>query len=240
MTVSLEEIKKFYEEAFRALNGAVPPIDVRFYPYVGINHTIRVRGGDVFVRLAEICRPMPLDAQQALASILVAKLLRRRVPAKARELYAAYVKSDEVRARAAGRKRERGRKIITSPRGGAYDLDEIFDALNAAYFGNALAKPALGWSVRKTYRILGHHDAAHETIVVSRSLDDKRVPRYVVEFVVFHEMLHIFHPTEHRDGRRYNHTPAFRRSERKFKHFEKAEAWIARSAGKLKRKAKKN
>ncbi|MDQ3322905.1 MAG: M48 family peptidase, partial [Acidobacteriota bacterium] len=86
---------------------------------------------------------------------------------------------------------------------------------------------------------LGHHDAAHETIVVSRSLDGGKVPKYVVEFVVYHEMLHIFHPTVHRSGRRYNHTPAFRRDERQFAYFEEAENWIERNVKNLKRQAKK-
>jgi predicted metal-dependent hydrolase len=100
-------------------------------------------------------------------------------------------------------------------------------------------KPTLTWSARKTYRILGHHDATHDTIVVSKSLDSPDVPRYVVEYIVFHEMLHIHHPTVHHNGRRYNHTPAFRRDEEKFAYYEEAEKWIERNVRKLKRNAKK-
>ena len=240
MSENLDEIKSFYEEAFQTLDPKrpVPEIEVRFYPYIGINHTIRVRGGKVFVRLAEICRQMPLGAQRALAYILVSKLLRKKVPPRAREIYSAFIKTAEVREKAVENKKTRGRKIITSARGDVYDLDAIFDALNETYFKNSLPKPVLSWSSRRTYRILGHHDSAHETVIVSRSLDDKTVPRFVVEYVVFHEMLHIFHPTEHRDGRRYNHTPAFRRNERKFRYFEEAESWIERNVKNLKRRAK--
>jgi predicted metal-dependent hydrolase len=240
MSDNLEEIKKFYGEAFQfyAPKRAAPEIAVEFYPYIGINHTIRVRSGAVFVRIAEICREMPASAQKALAYILVAKLFRRKVSPQAREIYANFVKRREIRETAAQNKKTKGRKIIGSPRGDVYNLEEIFDRLNRTYFRNSLPKPILGWSARKTYRILGHHDATHETVVVSRSLDDKKVPKYVVEFVVFHEMLHIFHPTEHRGGRRYNHTPRFRRDERKFAYFEEAENWIERSAKHLKRKAR--
>ncbi|MEO6334102.1 MAG: M48 family peptidase, partial [Pyrinomonadaceae bacterium] len=92
---------------------------------------------------------------------------------------------------------------------------------------------------KKTYRILAHHDATHDTIVVSKSLDASDVPRWVVEYIVFHEMLHIKHPTVHHNGRRYNHTPAFRHDERKFPHFQAAEDWIERSVRKLKRRARK-
>ena len=241
MSENLEQIKKFYDEAFQfyAPKLRAPEISVEFYPYIGINHTIRVRGGAVFVRIAEICGEMPTAAHKALAYILVAKLFRRKVSPRAREIYSDFVKRPDIRETAARNKKSRGRKIIASPRGDVYDLEEIFDRLNQKYFKNSLPKPILGWSARKTYRILGHHDATHEAVVVSRSLDDKNVPRYVVEFVVFHEMLHIFHPTEHRGGRRYNHPPRFRRDEKKFAYFDEAESWIERSAKHLKRKAEK-
>lgn len=240
MSEKLEEINRFYREAFQFYDPKrdVPEIAVEFYPYIGINHTIRVRDGAVFVRIAEICREMPESAQKALAYILVAKLFRRKVSPQAREIYSNFVKRAEIRETATQNKKTKGRKIITSARGDVYDLEEIFDRLNRTYFKNSLPKPVLSWSARKTYRILGHHDATHETVVVSRSLDDRKVPQYVVEFVVFHEMLHIFHPTEHRGGRRYNHTPRFRRDERKFAYFEEAESWIERSAKHLKRKAR--
>ncbi len=234
-------LEKFYEEAFRLLDPKreLPEIEVEFYPYVGINHTIRVRNGKIFVRLAEICQFAPLEVQRALAFILVAKLLRKKVSPPAAQVYQSFVKSREMQTRAVENRRAKGRKVITSSKGEAYNLEEIFARLNQSYFKDSIEKPTLSWSARKTYRILGHHDSAHQTIIISKSLDDVKVPEYVVEYVVFHEMLHIHHPTLHRNGRRYNHTPQFRRDERKFIYFEKAESWIGQNAGKLKRNARR-
>ncbi|MGI8408404.1 MAG: SprT-like domain-containing protein [Pyrinomonadaceae bacterium] len=234
-------ISDFYEEAFRAFNGKrmMPEIDVRFYPYIGINHTIRVREGRVFVRIAEICREMPPIGHQALAFILVAKLLRKKVPQHAREIYSRFIKTQEIREKVAEKKRARGRKVVSTHKGVVYDLRKIFERLNRDYFRGSIPVPVLSWSARKTYRILGHHDSTHETIIISRSLDAYDVPKYVVEYVVFHEMLHIHHPTQHRDGRRYNHTPQFRKDERKFAYFEEAERWIERNVRKLKKNAKR-
>jgi predicted metal-dependent hydrolase len=239
--VELELFKKFYENAFQNLdrNRQIPEIEVRFYPYVGINHTIRVRKGKVFVRLAELSEPAPEEIHKALAFILVGKLLRKKIPPQAVQIYREFVKTQEIQAIAAANKRAKGRKVITSSTGEIYDLEKIFHKLNLVYFKSSVSKPTLTWSARKTYRILGHHDAAHETIVISKSLDNKKVPKYVVEFVVFHEMLHIFHPTTHRNGRRYNHTAQFRRDERKFAYFEEAESWIERNVRNLKRQAKR-
>lgn len=238
---TVAEITGLYIEAFRwyAPRRTLPAINVSFYPYIGINHTIRIREGDIFVRIGEICREMPLPCQKGLAYILVGKLLRKKIPSGAREVYSVYVKSDAVRKKAAENKRARGRKVVTTSKGEVYDLDQIFGDLNTHYFGGSLAKPSLTWSAAKTYRILGHHDANHDHIAISRSLDSIDVPRFVVEYVVYHEMLHIAHPTKHINGRRYNHTPAFRRDERKFEHFEAAERWIEKSVRRLKRESKR-
>ena len=237
----VDQIREFYEEAFRKINrtGEVPHVDVSYYPYVGLNQTIRVRDGQVFVRIAEMSRDMPARVHHALAYILVAKLFRRRVPAEADAIYSEYQDSALMRQRSHERRRSHGRKVVTTSKGQVYDLDEIFDNLNFWYFKGGLEKPVLTWSAKKTYRILAHHDATHETIVVSKSLDSTDVPRFVIEYIVFHEMLHIHHPTVHHNGRRYNHTPAFRRDEKRFPHYREAEAWIERSVRKLKRNAKK-
>ncbi|CAN5574127.1 SprT-like domain-containing protein [soil metagenome] len=241
MSEKLDQIKFFYEEAFQIFESKrkMPEIEVSFYPYIGINHTIRVRNGKIFVRICEICREMPLNAQKALAFILVAKLFRKKIPPEARKIYSDFIKQKEIQTQAKDNKRNRGRKIITTSKGSFYDLEGIFEKINQIYFNNSIPKTTLTWSVRRTFRILGHHDSTHETIVISRSLDDKNVPKYVVEYVVFHEMLHIFHPTQNRNGRRYNHTPEFRRDEGKFLYFTEAENWIERNVKNLKRKAKR-
>ena len=237
----LEQIKNFYKGTFQIFDAErkFSEIQINFYPYISINHTIRVRNGKVFLRIAEIFRDAPAEAQKALAFILVAKLLRKKIPPQVSDIYRSFVQKPEIQAKATENKRRRERKIISTAKGEVYDLDEIFNRLNQTYFQNSISKPTLTWSQRKTFRILGHHDSTHETIVISKSLDDKKVPLFVVEFIVFHEMLHVYHPTVHRNNRRYNHTRQFRTDEKKFAHFEEAEKWIEQNVKNLKRKAKR-
>lgn len=236
-----DRLKTVYKDVFRHFEPkrSMPSIHVSFYPYVGINHTIRIRNGEIYVRIGEICRDMPVACHRGLAYILVGKLRGKKIPEGERSAYNEWIKSDKIRERAAEQKRERGYKIVTSSKGEFYDLDAIFEKLNRTYFRNRIAKPQLTWSARKTYRILGHHDAQMDHIAISRSLDSREVPRFVVEYVLFHEMLHIKHPTQHVNGRRYNHTPAFKRDEARFAHYEAAEKWIERNVRKLKRAAKR-
>ena len=237
----MDSIAAVYHEAFRWYHPKkpVPPIHVSFYPYVGINHTIRIRDGDVYVRIGDVCDEMPLACHKGLAYILVGKLLRKKIPDGAREVYSAYIDSEHIRERAKENKREKGRKIVTTSKGDVYDLDELFDAVNERYFGGWIKKPILTWSARKTYRILGHHDETHGHIAISKSLDSRSVPRCIVEYVLFHEMLHIAHPTQHINGRRHNHTAAFKRDEKRFPHYERAEKWIEQNVRKLKKEAKR-
>lgn len=240
MPVELAEIQNLYELAVQTYNRKyeIKEISVEFYSYIGINHTIRLRNGKIFVRISDIFKDAPLAVHESLAKILVLKILRRKIPAIENEIYNEYASKQEIRDQALESKRQKGRKIITTSKGEVYDLEEIFRQMNDLYFDGAIKKPTLTWSVRETFRRLGHHDAAHETIVISKSLDDKKVPRHVVEFVVFHEMLHIFHPMKIQNGRRYHHTPVFRRDEKKFAFYEQSENWIGNNSRFLKRKAK--
>ncbi|PYS86109.1 MAG: hypothetical protein DMF62_16955 [Acidobacteria bacterium] len=125
------------------------------------------------------------------------------------------------------------------PDGDIYDLDEVFEDVNIKYFSNSIRRPNLSWSMRKTFRVLGHHDATQNKIVISRSLDTPETPRFIVEYVMFHEMLHIKHPTITINGRRYNHTSAFRFDEERFPFYRAAEKWIENNVLRLRRAAKK-
>ena len=182
---------------------------------------------------------MDLEGQKALAFILVAKLYRKRAASVHQETYNAALRTSDIRRRAARTKKVRGRQTPLVTEGDIYDLDELFDDANAKYFNNSIERPLLTWSTRKTYRVLGHHDATQNKIVISQSLDTPETPRYIVEYVMFHEMLHVKHPTVTINGRRYNHTAAFRADERRFPKYNAAERWIEANVRRLKRAATK-
>jgi predicted metal-dependent hydrolase len=221
-----------FVEAFRHLarSRPVPEIDVRYYPYAGLNHTIRLRSGRVYVRVSDIFRTAPINVHRALAFILVAKLLRRRPPEVHEKVYRDYAYSPQVLRASDIARRQRGRKLISSARGQVYDLEKMFHRLNRRYFDGAIEKPTLTWSQRRTRRILGHHDSAHDTIVVSKTLDAEDIPAWFVEYILYHEMLHIKHPARLIKGRRYYHTNAFRAEEHRFPYYEKAQLMLERIA----------
>ncbi|HEY0324157.1 MAG TPA: SprT-like domain-containing protein [Pyrinomonadaceae bacterium] len=232
MAESQQFLGALFADSFRQLgsNRPVPEIEVRFYPYAGLHHTIRVRSGRVYVRLSDICSDAPQSVLRAIAFTLVAKLLSKRVPEVHQRIYRDYACSSQVLRASDIARRRRGRKIVSSARGRFYDLEKLFDRLNRLYFGGEIEKPTLTWSQRRTRRILGHHDSVHETIVISKTLDARDVPDWFVEYILYHEMLHIKHPARIIDGRRYYHTNAFRADERRFPRYEEAQLWLERIA----------
>lgn len=224
----MNEVKKFFVDAFHHLgrNRGVPAIDVRFYPYAGLRHTIRVRSGQVYVRLSDISKDCPPEVMRALAFVLVARLLGKKVPAVHERTYRDYSLAPEVMRSSDIARRRRGRKVISSARGNTYDLEKMFSKLNRKYFDSSLEKPTITWSQRKTRSILGHHDRVYETITISKSLDSPQVPEWFIEYILYHEMLHIRHAARMINGRRYYHTAAFRLDERRFAKYEEAQRWL--------------
>jgi hypothetical protein len=228
MQYSVNTLRTVFVDAFRHLgnNRPVPEIEVRFYPYAGVHHTIRIRSGKVFVRISDIFKEAPLNVHRALAFILVAKLLSKRTPDVHERVYKDFACTPKVLRASDIVRRRRGRKMISSSRGQVYDLDKMFQRINKRYFDNALEKPTLTWSQRKTRRILGHHDSVHDTITISKTLDSREVPEWFVEYILYHEMLHIKHPARLVNGRRYYHTSAFRNDEMRFEYFDEAMEWL--------------
>ncbi len=127
----------------------------------------------------------------------------------------------EVRSKIHQIRQTRGRKVLNSPQGTHYDLDEVFDQLNRDYFGGKLEKPTLGWSKTVSRTRLGHFEPSHHVIVISRILDLADAPRILLDYVMYHEILHIIHPVELDGNRRRIHTKDFRTAERKFPEFQK-------------------
>ncbi len=84
----------------------------------------------------------------------------------------------------------------------------------------------LVWSQRRHRTVLGHYDPAHDAIVLNRGLDDHQVPAWVLEYVLFHEMLHAHLGEQTCGGQRFVHHAEFREAEKRFVEFDKAKKFI--------------
>jgi hypothetical protein len=106
-------------------------------------------------------------------------------------------------------------------------LDESFERVNSEYFKSQLEKPELCWSPVRARRILGSYQERYDRLIISRVFDSPHVPMYVLDFLMFHELLHKFLGIGRRnDGKRLMHGREFREIERSFKYFDQAEAFL--------------
>ena len=121
------------------------------------------------------------------------------------------------------------RKVTIRARGRHYDLDEIFEGLNRRYFGGAVTA-AVTWGRKSTRRFparrtLGTYLEDRNIIRINPFLDSRRVPRFYVEYIVYHEMLHAVMESRVKNGRRRIHACEFRKREKLFEHYELAWQW---------------
>ena len=64
----------------------------------------------------------------------------------------------------------------------------------AALIGwDAIQRPGLVWSRQLTGRKFGHYDFIQDTVMLSRTLDHHDVPALLVDYIMYHELLHKKH-----------------------------------------------
>jgi hypothetical protein len=219
-----------FAEEYRALRprAPLPSIDVRFRRFTGLNTTIRLREGAIKVHLSDLLEGAPEAVLRAIAHILLAKLYRKPIEACHASRYKRYASSDAMLRLTERIRQSRGRKKISTAKGETYDLEEVFETVNTRFFHGLLGRPLLTWSEHVAKRCLGHYDAAHNTIMVSKVFDRKTTPRYAVEYLMYHEMLHLKHPVKVKAGRRCVHPPAFKAEENLFPELAQAKEYLKR------------
>ena len=199
-----------------------PTVEVRFCRFANANSFIRWEDERLLARITDVLDGAPAPVLESLAYILISKLLRRPVPKEYNERYRRYLNRKDMRRSLHLVRQTRGRKFVSGGKGANYDLDTIFEDLNFRYFHGLMARPLLGWSRQASRTMLGHFDPSHNAIILSRLLDSAGVPRLAVEYVLYHEMLHLRFPVEHRGIKRCVHTPEFKRAEREFDGWKEA------------------
>jgi hypothetical protein len=215
---------EIYARVFRALKPRtpLPEIRVEFCRFANANSSVRMGENRLLVRITDLLEGAPAPVMEALAYILLSKLFRRAVPRIYSYRYRFYLNRRDIRRSVHLVRQIRGRKLLDGPQGQQYHLEEIFEELNLRHFHGLLARPLLSWSRRPSRTMLGHYDPSHNAIIISKILDSPDVPRLALEYVLFHEMLHLRFPVEHRGARRRVHSPEFHEAERSFTNLKEA------------------
>ena len=124
----------------------------------------------------------------------------------------------------------RAQRIKLDHDGRHHNLIEIYDDLNRRYFASSIdARITWGQRSNKKRRRnsikMGSYSVEDKLIRIHRSLDRGFVPRFFVEWIVYHEMLHQVHGVQIVGGRRAFHPPEFLEQEAEFEHYDLARQW---------------
>lgn len=221
-------------ETFRAVNSrvAVGRINASYYPYKELKHTWRSRDGSLTFRVSDYMRGSPSEVIESLAWYLVCRARNIDCPEAMVERYLRHVRSESFWSTQRDTYLGRAKNLTFRPKGNDRDLAIVFDYVNACYFDGAIETPELAWVSESSRTRVGFFHAPLHILAVNRVLDSARVPRYVLEFVVYHELLHSVLDIDDGLVRRVRHTAEFRRREQAFARHEEAQAWLSRVARK--------
>lgn len=110
-----------------------------------------------------------------------------------------------------------------------YDLSEVFSTVNNRHFNGTL-RSFLRWgtvrsktSYQSTRR--GPDGTPYHCITIAGVYNHPDVPRFAIESIMYHEMLHIHVPPRRENGRNVFHGRDFKQMEQAFPHYREWRQW---------------
>ncbi len=91
-------------------------------------------------------------------------------------------------------------------------LEDSFNRVNKKYFYELIEKPNLKFG-KDSFSKLGSYEYGSDTIVISNIF--KEEPK-LLDYIMYHELLHKKHKFQNKNGRSYHHTKEFKNKERQF------------------------
>ena len=195
-------------------------VDARFAPFKEFKITWSNRRGLMELRISDYLAGAP---EPVLISLMgtISNMIARK-PFVYEEEYTEWVTSDEFPLRNRETYLRRSKNLSRTPAGKVYNIVDSVDRL----LDMGLLKPAdidnsfFSWTVRPNVGRIGFCSTMMKVVGISSALDDPSTPEYVLDYVVYHESLHL------RQGYRPQkraHDSDFRREERAFPRYREAE-----------------
>ncbi len=116
--------------------------------------------------------------------------------------------------------------LITGP----HDLAASFARVNATYFAGVMPQPRLTWSTSANTRLMGQYQPGVDTLMLNCALNTADVPQFVIDYVMYHELLHKQLGARITRGKRHVHFAEFRTAEQRFPQFAEANAILNKLA----------
>jgi hypothetical protein len=205
-------------------------VSAEFYPYRELKHTWKGSARRLRFRISDYVDRSPEGVLVSLAWYLLCRASGVECPAGEDTRYHDYAWSRELWEPKRETYFQRAKNLNFHSVGKVRDLSHVFEYVNSFYFAGKLRRPALAWSSESPSTRLGFYFQPLDLLAANRALDSERVPRYVLEFVVYHEILHGVRRPLPGTRRRVHHDREFKLREREFTMYSEAEKWLSEIA----------
>ena len=175
----------------------------KFKPY---NANVRYAGNSLQFNLSRKWRTVSREIQTGLIQGLMLKIFKEKKKTMNIDLYNNFIRNLHISIP----------KIINDP-----ILEDSFNRVNENYFFGLIDKPNLTWHV--SIRRLGSYEYGTDTISISQILD---TDKDLLDYVMYHEVLHKKHKFYEKNGRSFHHTREFKQMEKQFHNSEEMEVRI--------------
>ncbi|MBI4360614.1 M48 family metallopeptidase [Candidatus Micrarchaeota archaeon] len=205
-------------------------VRANYHDFASLKAVMQRTGNLVTVKASRGFEAGGREVLVGLALDLIGRSFRRRVPENAyTSAFQEFFRNAQAVKLSHSLKRRFGRQRRLQANGSHHDLNDVVLRLIHEYpVLQELPVPKIGWNAQGGARLVGFYDEAAHEILISNRLDQKRVPFYVLEYVVFHELLHAKHPSKHNATRRTVHSMAFKTDEQKYPFYQDAMDWLKR------------
>ena len=186
----------------------------KFKPY---NANVRCTKNSFHFNLSRKWKTVSKEIQIGLMQGLMLKLFKENKKTMNIDLYNSFMKNLHISIP----------KVINDA-----VLGESFNKVNEKYFFGLIEKPNLTW--HNSIRRLGSYEYGSDTISISKILT---ADEDLLDYVMYHEMLHKKHKFHNRNGRTFHHTREFRQIEKEFENSVEMEERIKGLVRQKRRKA---
>jgi len=216
------------QDAFEGVAASLDAgaVSTAFYPYSELRHSWKLGPQSVSFRVSDYLDGAPDEILSSLAWYLMSKALGRECQPGRSDAYLAHSRSRALWQPKKELYLRRAHALSVCAKGEARDLSVVFEYVNACYFEGRFGSPTLAWADESPSRRLGFYFEPLDLMAANRVLDSPSVPRYVLEFVMYHELLHCVVPPRGTPSRRIYHSREFRERERAFSMYGDARRWL--------------
>ncbi len=162
------------------------------------NANIKLERNKISVNLNLQWKDIEDEIKIGLIQSLLLKILKKKNNTQNIELYNNFV---------------RNIPILTPKTKSDPHLESSFNRVNESFFQNTIEQPNLTWGTASR-RKLASYNFHDDTVTVSTIFKESR--EEVLDYLMYHELLHKYHKFNHKNGRSHFHTPIFKNDENRY------------------------